>query len=270
MPRIDRCLSTEKPWRISQKWQRQQCWNTQHPVQVCFYWRQPEQPAPQRRQPIPQHGQYGGQPKRSLQASSESLTEQSHWTRHNTSLYTEDRRKGTRSSLNINLQTIAGYWTCAIWLEGSVGGSYLQERRKTPACELPTSLSYFNHLQGSGAHRPVQRDETFWSSPHPKWWSTWIQEDALMWESNPSHCARHRQEFGPWGPGRCNSAWLLQGFRQNSSPTLAALATILWSKQQDPEIDTVLLDRQKPASGTRRYTIILCSCSIWSTPKVLP
>ena len=86
----------------------------------------------------------------------------------------------------LNLQT------CAIWLEGSVGGSYLQERRQTPACKLPTSISHFDHLQGSGAHRSLLCDETFWSSPHPKWCSTRIQEDALKQDSTPSHCAWHR------------------------------------------------------------------------------
>ena len=66
------------------------------------------QPAP-RREPICQHGQYSGQQKRSLQAHSESPTEQSHLIGLNTCLYTEGRCKGTCSSLKINLPTIPGY-----------------------------------------------------------------------------------------------------------------------------------------------------------------
>ena len=48
---------------------------------------------------------------------------------------------------------------------------------------------------------------------------------------------------------------------------LSAQTTILWSRQQDPEMDKVLPARQKTASGTRRCTIILCGCPIDTTPR---
>ena len=48
---------------------------------------------------------------------------------------------------------------------------------------------------------------------------------------------------------------------------LSAQITILWSMQQDPEMDKVLPDRQKTASGTRRCTIILRGCPIQTTPR---